>query len=801
MAVTRESVIYAFRLILGREIEAEADIEAHMQLEDEQVLVESLLKSFEFSVNNRFSNIIEIQDKKDSEDQPKGNGSFFKKIIKSLPKVADTLKQNNVKEILKVPESIRAYAQTRKDFLVRKEGGYTNHASLNVLLFGNCQVNALAQLLQSMTGGVIAYPFLMTAAVKESLHNGDLDRLIAASDLILTQFDNEFISIIESRVEGTSTKIKKIPRINFAAFHPDAEYIYDKAEKPVAGPLGDYQSSLVFYAWKNGLNPQETAALFNEKVFAQLGFFDYWDISKNSLLKEGIATNLDLSALIERWTQKGEWMYSMNHPKLFVLADVARAILAREGVPTLLGVEQFIDDELANGPVWPLYPELARKLSLQGHYQFKLQRGVCPIDQPVLMLGLDEFIQKSFDAFKKYSTDELTCKRLGSARYLALDEFLTSSTYLQKPDVPAAVLSASVVQNSQSQNPYKGLPDFHFWRRVVEQMPFDKVDPIVKPKLVLTMDHKIATAGSCFAQHISRTLHKNGFNYYVSETAPENITNAEERNFGVFSARYGNIYTARQLIQLYDRAYGEFSPAENYWVRNDGKFVDPFRPQIEPEGFNSVDDLDAARKEHFASVRQLFETLDVFIFTLGLTESWRNKHDGAVYPLAPGVVAGALNEEIHEFVNFTVADVVEDMNLFIKRLSQVNPNAKMLITVSPVPLIATYENRHVLVSTTYSKSVLRAAADEIVQKNVQCEYFPSYEIITGLHTKGCYFENDLRSVKAEGVEQVMGLFLSHYAASLSTNMSEFLAFAAELEQESSAINKVICDEEAIDQNL
>jgi hypothetical protein len=801
MAVTRESVIYAFRLILGREIETEADIEAHMQLENEQVLVEALLKSIEFSANNRFSDILEISNKKNTYGQQKDDDSFFKKTINFLLDMADTLKQINVRKILDMPAPKRVNTRFKKKFLARKAGGYTNHASLNVLLFGNCQVNALARLLQSMTGGIIAYPFLMNAAVRRRLHNGGLDKLIAESDLILAHSDNEFISIIESRVEGASAKIRKIPRINFAAFHPDAEYIYDKSEKHVTGPLGDYHSSIVFYAWSKGLNLQETAALFNEKVFKQLGFFDYWAISKNSLLKEGADTNLDLNTLIERWTQKGEWMYSMNHPKLFVLADLARAILMREGVPTLLGAEQFIDDELANGPVWPLYPELARKLSLKGHYQFKLSRGVCTAGQPILMLGLDDFIQKSFEVYENYSKDELICKRLSSPRYLALDDFLASTAYLQKPAVPVSIGSVPAGQKSQSQNPYKGLPDFHFWRRAVEQTPFDKVDPIVKPKLVLTMDHKIATAGSCFAQHISRTLHKNGFNYYVSETAPENITNAEERNFGVFSARYGNIYTARQLIQLYDRAYGEFNPAENYWVRHDGKFVDPFRPQIEPDGFNSIGDLDAARKEHFASVRQLFETLDVFIFTLGLTESWRNKNDGAVYPLAPGVVAGVLDEDIHEFVNFSVADVVEDMNLFIQRLSRVNPNAKMLITVSPVPLIATYEDRHVLVSTTYSKSVLRAAADEIVQRNLHCEYFPSYEIITGLHTKGCYFENDLRSVKAEGVEQVMGLFLSHYAASPNTNINESLAFAAELEQESSAISNVICDEEAIDQHI
>jgi len=89
----------------------------------------------------------------------------------------------------------------------------------------------------------------------------------------------------------------------------------------------------------------------------------------------------------------------------------------------------------------------------------------------------------------------------------------------------------------------------------------------------------------------------------------------------------------------------------------------------------------------------------------------------------------------HEFVNFGVAEIVADMQLFVEKLLGVNPRAKMILTVSPVPLIATYEDRHVLVSNTYSKSVLRVAAEEISKRNPMCDYFPSYEIITGITQK------------------------------------------------------------------
>ena len=92
--------------------------------------------------------------------------------------------------------------------------------------------------------------------------------------------------------------------------------------------------------------------------------------------------------------------------------------------------------------------------------------------------------------------------------------------------------------------------------------------------------------------------------------------------------------------------------------------------------------LEASRSEHFAAVRTMLETLDVLVFTFGLTESWRSRADGAILPLAPGVAGGELTAGRYEFVNFSVADVVSDMQSFIARLRSVNPRARLLLTAT-----------------------------------------------------------------------------------------------------------------------
>lgn len=271
------------------------------------------------------------------------------------------------------------------------------------------------------------------------------------------------------------------------------------------------------------------------------------------------------------------------------------------------------------------------------------------------------------------------------------------------------------------------------------------------------------TIGSCFAQHISRRLKEEKYNFLVTETAHP-ILGALGAEFGyeTFTARYGNVYTTRQLVQLFDRAYGVFEPADGVWMNAEGKFVDPFRPQIQPGGFLTPEELIADRVRHFACVREAFETNDVLVFTLGLTEHWRSRIDGAAFPLCPGVAGGTFDPSKHEFHDLSVHEVASDLAEFLKRLRRVNAKSRVLLTVSPVPLVATATSDHVLVATVRSKAILRAAADVAASSHDAVDYFPSYEIVTGQHARGSYFENDLRSVTEDGVSHVMQVFFRHY---------------------------------------
>jgi hypothetical protein len=657
----------------------------------------------------------------------------------------------------------------------------------NFLVLGNCQARALATSLQALcpTATFTGVELPSSAARRLAQRDVALIRALQQFDGILA---HAAAMATVSNLPELAGKVMRIPFIGFAAYHPDLVYINttrDGAPDYLFGPMGHYHSAIAFWAYLRGLNAAETVSLFNAASYEALDYFNFWQTSRHGVLHEGEAAGLMLHENIERWTRGGCFMHSINHPKIRVFNDLAPEFLRRLGLPMVPEAAQFVVDEFAAGPVWPVYPEIAQRLAVEGSYLFKIERGRAPAGRSVVMLDLRDFVEASFEAFGAYDRDQLTCERLQSGRFEALASLLVRRSTETNSTAPTAPVPR--------RTPYSDLPPHQFWKTAVASVPWQEVDPVVRGRFKVSRMTRIATAGSCFAQHISATLQRYGFNYYVPEAGTDlSSEEARRRQFGVYSARYGNVYTARQLLQLFERAYGRFQPVDTVWQRQDGRFIDPFRPFIEPDGWDSAEAVEQARWRHLLAVREMFENLEVLIFTLGLTEAWRSKIDGAVLPVAPGVAGEVTDMSRYEFVNFGVADVVADLNTFIESLRAVNSTAKVILTVSPVPLIATYEPQHALVATTYSKSVLRAAAGDICARHENCAYFPSYEIITGNYARGAYYEADLRTVTSAGVEHVMRLFLKHYASEQSLDSID-PALAKEL----NSVAEIICDEQAL----
>jgi hypothetical protein len=302
--------------------------------------------------------------------------------------------------------------------------------------------------------------------------------------------------------------------------------------------------------------------------------------------------------------------------------------------------------------------------------------------------------------------------------------------------------------------PYIGLPSHRFHARTMRGRHPSRFDPVVNARFTLDRSTKVMTMGSCFAQHLTRWLIEHGFNVLLREQ--------ELQGGGLFSANYGNVYTVRQAVQLFERAFGRWHASEELYVDATGRCFDPLRPSAVSGGFTSAEAALADRASHEAHVRELFSEAQVLVFTLGLTECWIRNADQAVLPIAPGVVAGTYDPALYTFHNATHDEVLADLRALLAQLAVVNPSCKVLLTVSPVPLAATFENRHVAVSSIASKAILRAAVEPLLAEHANVDYFPSFEIFYTPGIGGGYFDPDARHVLPAGVSHAMRLFEKHH---------------------------------------
>lgn len=310
-------------------------------------------------------------------------------------------------------------------------------------------------------------------------------------------------------------------------------------------------------------------------------------------------------------------------------------------------------------------------------------------------------------------------------------------------------------------SPYTNLPPEAFWRTGVVGHPPAAIPALYRPKFPIDRGTQIATAGSCFAQHLARHLKARRYNIIDAEPAPPGLSSedAARFGFGLFSARTANIYTARQLRQVASAAFDRFEAQDIVWEK-DGRYYDALRPSVEPNGFPTPALVLEHRKFHLRKVALVLRTAELFVFTLGLTEAWTHRESGTVYPTAPGTIAGHYDPAVHALANFGFKDIYEDMRAFLRIAKRANDKMKFLLTVSPVPMTATASGRHVLEANTYSKSVLRAVAGQLAQENDDVDYFPGYEIVTGAQAKGGYYRDNMRNVSAEGVAAVMDAFVA-----------------------------------------
>lgn len=281
--------------------------------------------------------------------------------------------------------------------------------------------------------------------------------------------------------------------------------------------------------------------------------------------------------------------------------------------------------------------------------------------------------------------------------------------------------------------------------------------PWIKPSFQVGRDATFFMMGSCFARGLESALSHQGL-----------CVRSLSKKFDEFTAAGGmtplgatNRYNTGSILNEFRWALDPASPFPEDAIidLSDGTAVDPHMNPV----LALVDRQGTlARRAIFQEVARELANVDVVILTLGLLEVWVDRKLGLVMNTAPPVSLVRQDPDRFVFGRLRYGDNLKNMNEIRALLQRYGkPGHRMVVTVSPVPLAATFANEDVVSANTYSKSVLRAVATDFAEDHENVDYFPSYEMVMNSSFDTSWIE-DKRHPQGKLGGHIMRTFVKNY---------------------------------------
>ena len=282
--------------------------------------------------------------------------------------------------------------------------------------------------------------------------------------------------------------------------------------------------------------------------------------------------------------------------------------------------------------------------------------------------------------------------------------------------------------------------------------------PSAKPSFRLERTDRVFTIGSCFARNVESALQDAGMTVISNETdlgpVGDSLGNA---------ANFFNKYSIHSILNDLTWALERDSyPGDDilYPLPRGGSYADL---QL---GMAKLDaPLEQIRdfRSRYLDVMARAAEAEVVILTLGYVETWYDRRLGLYLNGSPPQPLVQEDPDRFEFRVLSYQDVLDALHAVHALLCRHRDTPpKMLVTVSPVPLLATFRDMDVLVANTYSKSVQRAALEAFVARTEGVDYFPSYEFVMLSNPAVAWSRGDYRHVSPDLVARIMSNVIARY---------------------------------------
>lgn len=288
----------------------------------------------------------------------------------------------------------------------------------------------------------------------------------------------------------------------------------------------------------------------------------------------------------------------------------------------------------------------------------------------------------------------------------------------------------------------------------------------IHPKFQIRRDQAVFAVGSCFAREVEDALH--ALDFEVATRCDDLFVRPPLQhdavlNPGARPRAYLNRYNSMSMLDEFRHLLGQAPEIEQgllTYALDRGSAADLHYTQ-------SLRQVDmAATLARRRAVREhlgpLLRRCRLFVVTLGMAECWYDEAAGRYLNNTPGprVLAAygdRLSVHLTRFEQHRAA--LEGLHQLLKGVH--GADFRLVVTVSPVPLERSFLAQDVVVTNQYSKSMLRAVAQEFAAGHDNVDYFPSYELVSYADPRSAWAW-DYRHVNADLVAHIMGLFRRHY---------------------------------------
>ncbi len=325
----------------------------------------------------------------------------------------------------------------------------------------------------------------------------------------------------------------------------------------------------------------------------------------------------------------------------------------------------------------------------------------------------------------------------------------------KSPYVATAAEAIKNYEENRSPKWYKDNadPDDHNGKYAFQRLRQTWFAPKVNPKFKLRRDDKFYAIGSCFARGLENALRSHRI--AVESAAPE-FARLQPTGLG-FTNKYNTYSILNELRWALDPE--AVFPVDSIVQVTKTTWYDPHTTPV----------LDLAGREETLERRALLQVVTerikrcrAVIVTLGLAEIWRDVQADVYLNCTPIPSLFETEPDRYEFHLTGFAENWANLEgIYALLLQHGHPDVRIIVTVSPIPLMDTFSTRDVVVANTWAKSLLRAVAEEWALAHSNVDYFPSYEIVHN-SDRAAMWERDLRHVKGAGAQHIIELFLRHY---------------------------------------